>query len=800
MKDRDETKEVDTNELLDPSQVEASFVALEDLEEACIRSERKYRTLFEESRDGVYSVLKKGEMTDANPSFLKLFGYAKDELIGGDIRDLYVDPADRPRFQNEIEKKGFVKDYEIKFRKKDGTEMDCLVTSSVEFGDDAKIVGYRGTMRDVTDQKRAELALRESEERYRAVFENISVGINVIDQNGKFTQANPALVKMLGYSETELRRLSPLDVTHPEDVEKSEQPIQAFLRGESGPWRVEKRYIKKDGSVIWGDLSVSTIRDSDDRPKAAVGVIADITEAKKAEEALRASEERLELALKGADLGFWDWDLKTGTAVFNERQAEMSGYSPAEIKPTVRAWKNQVHPKDWPKVSQALNGHLGGHLPFYEAEYRIRCRSGEWKWILGRGKVVAHDAAGNPLRMTGTSLDINERKAAEQERERLTAQLLQAQKMEAVGTLAGGIAHDFNNLLTIVLGFSDLLLAGKDERDPSYADLKKIYQAALNGADLVKKILAFSRKSDTNPRPVNLNWHIEEVNRLLSRTLPKMIKIKLVLSDPISTVSADPTQMEQILLNLAVNAKDAMPDGGKLTIATQNATLDGEFCRLNVGAKPGDYVLVSVTDTGRGMDEETLKHVFEPFYTTKELGRGTGLGLAMVYGILQQHRGYITCESVPGKGTTFNIYLPALDPGTESAAPTQGLIADPGTETILLVDDEEFVRDLGKRILERSGYTVLTAANGKAALELYRVNGNEISMVILDLIMPEMGGKDCFQELLKINSKVKILIASGYTSGGTLKDAVDLGAGGSIRKPYDMKQMLRAVREVLDRR
>ena len=677
--------------------------------------------------------------------------------------------------------------------------MDCLVTSSVEFGDDARIIGHRGTMRDVTDQKRAQLALRESEERYRAVFENVSVGINVVDPNGKFTQANPALLKMLGYSEKEFRRLGPLDVSHPDDLKDSEQPIHAYLRGEPGPWRVEKRYIKKDGGFIWGDLSVSTIRDSDGKLKAAVGVIADITEAKKAEEALRVGEERLELALKGADLGFWDWDLKTGTAVFNERHAEMSGYSPAELKPTVRAWKHQVHPKDWPKVSEALNAHLGGRLPFYEAEYRVRCKSGEWKWILGRGKVVAHDAAGNPLRMTGTSLDINERKTAERERERLAAQLLQAQKMEAVGTLAGGIAHDFNNLLTIVLGYSDLLLAAKDERDPSYGDLQKIHQAALNGADLVKKILAFSRKSDTNPRPVNLNRQIEEVNILLSRTLPKMIKIELVLSDPLSIVSADPTQMEQILLNLAVNAKDAMPDGGKLTIATRNATLDEEYSKLNVGAEPGDYVLVSVADTGRGMDEETLKHVFEPFYTTKELGRGTGLGLAMVYGIVQQHHGHITCESIPGEGTTFKIYLPALEPGTESAAPPLGLKADRGTETILLVDDEELVRDLGKRILELSGYTVLTAVNGKAALDLYRQNGNEMSMVILDLIMPEMGGKECFQELLKINSKVKILIASGYTSGGTLKDAIDLGAGGFIRKPYDMRQMLRAVREVLDR-
>ena len=335
-------------------------------------------------------------------------------------------------------------------------------------------------------------------------------------------------------------------------------------------------------------------------------------------------------------------------------------------------------------------------------------------------------------------------------------------------------------------------------RDPSYADLQKIHQAARNGADLVKRILAFSRKAEINPRPVNLNHEIERIQHLLTRTISKMIEIKLVLSDEPAIVHVDPTQLEQIVLNLAVNAQDAMPDGGILTFETTHVTLDEEYCGLHVGAKPGDYVMLSVSDTGHGMDHETLNHIFEPFYTTKETGKGTGLGLAMVYGIVKQHGGYIIGYSEPGMGTTFKIYLPVIPTETKPETPTEKLILPRGTETVLLVDDEEMLRDLGKRILERSGYTVLTAANGKEALNLYGKQRGEISLVILDLIMPEMGGRQCLEELLKIDPQVRVLIASGYSAVGETKKTIESGAMGFVGKPYDMRQMLQAVRQALD--
>ncbi|MBI5572493.1 MAG: PAS domain S-box protein [Desulfomonile tiedjei] len=379
----------------------------------------------------------------------------------------------------------------------------------------------------------------------------------------------------------------------------------------------------------------------------------------------------------------------------------------------------------------------------------------------------------------------------------LSRQLSQAQKMEAVGTLAGGVAHDFNNLLQVVLGYSELVLS--DEHLPAVyrADLERINHAARNGADLVQRLLTFSRKTEVKPRPLNLNRRIEQFQKMLSRTIPKMIRIRLVLAGDLAAINADPTQIEQILMNLAVNARDAMPEGGRLTIQTENATLEEHYARTHLGAMPGPYVLLTVSDTGQGMDKGTVQHIFEPFFTTKGPGEGTGLGLAMVYGIVQQHGGYIMCYSEPDKGTAFKMYFPALVSEEESRQPETTVLPRGGSETILLVDDEELIRDLGVRILTRAGYQVIVASNGKKGLEEYQARRDEISLVILDLIMPEMGGKQCLEGLLGLNPAVKVLIASGYSTDGTT-EAVTWGAKGFVHKPYDMRQVLETVRAVLD--
>jgi two-component system, cell cycle sensor histidine kinase and response regulator CckA len=352
--------------------------------------------------------------------------------------------------------------------------------------------------------------------------------------------------------------------------------------------------------------------------------------------------------------------------------------------------------------------------------------------------------------------------------------------------------------LQVVLGYSDLILADDDLSDRLRQDLEKVLLAGRNGADLVQRLLTFSRKAEIKPLDLDLNQRIRHTRKFLERTIPKMIEIELALAEDLPAVHADPTQIDQVTMNLAVNARDAMPEGGKLIIKTANLVLDDEYAKTHLEAKPGTYVLLQISDNGSGMDRETLEHIFEPFYTTKGPGEGTGLGLAMVYGIVQQHDGFIQCYSEVGLGTTFSIYLPAVISEAHRAQPAVTLMPQGGSETVLLVDDEELIRDLGSRILLKAGYTILTADNGKEALQIYRKEQGRIGLVILDLIMPEMGGKQCLEELLSIDPHVKVLIASGYSAARETEKTIASGARGLVHKPYEMRGLLEAVRRALD--
>ncbi len=376
------------------------------------------------------------------------------------------------------------------------------------------------------------------------------------------------------------------------------------------------------------------------------------------------------------------------------------------------------------------------------------------------------DENGGVVGASAIARDISDRVKAEQQREALQSQFFQAQKMEAVGILAGGVAHDFNNLLQAVIGYSELLLDQKKPGDPELEDIQRIYDSGKRGADLVKSLLMFSRKVQPELRPIDLNHEIAQVRKLLSHSIPKNIKIDLRLSDALERILADPSQTGQVIMNLAINARDAMPDGGTLTIETANVELDKAYCAIDPELSPGAYVLLAVSDTGQGMDKETLSHIFEPFFTTKEKGKGTGLGLATVYGIVKQHNGRITCYSEIEHGTTFEIYLPAIQADKAPETQTEAGPIQRGTETILLVDDEETIRNLGTRLLNKFGYKVVTANDGKEALEIYQRECNSISLIILDLIMPVMDGKKCLAEILRVNPNAKVVLASGHSESG----------------------------------
>ncbi len=393
-----------------------------------------------------------------------------------------------------------------------------------------------------------------------------------------------------------------------------------------------------------------------------------------------------------------------------------------------------------------------------------------------------------------------EREAADREKKQLEAQLLHAQKMEAVGTLAGGVAHDFNNILQAITGYTELLLIKQEQEDPGYQDLQAIKESALRASNLVKQLLVFSRKMESKYEAIQLNEIILEIAKMLERTIPRMIKIEMVLENRLALINADVTQLEQVLMNLGVNARDAMPDGGTITIKTRNAVLDDTFCKTHVGAKPGEYVRLVVSDTGHGMDKEILNHIFEPFFTTKQRDKGTGLGLATLYGIIKSHGGFIYCYSEPRQGTTFDLYFPVLKTEARPAAPQEAEIRNlpRGQETILLVDDEEIILDLGQKILESHGYTTLMATSGEDALKIYEAQRNHIDLVVLDVSMPGMGGYKCLEGLIKINPKVKTIISSGYSATGKVKAALQTGASGFIGKPYMIAEVLHKIRETLD--
>ncbi len=644
-----------------------------------------------------------------------------------------------------------------------------------------RIVKVQGTLQDITDQVKMEESLRESEKKYRTLFEQSAEAIFISLPDGRIVDANQACSELFGVPRNEIVGEKVWEFLAEEDstsgIFRYEMKRAGFVRD------FEIKVRRKDGSLRSCLLNCSKWKDDYGSLIGYLSVIRDITEQKLAREA----QLRLAAAIEQSAESVVITDAQRLIQYTNPAFEKITGYSRDEVIGR--------HP---------LFLGTDAHEKTYSDTLEEIIMKGEiWTGrLIGRRKDGEHfheDATISPVRdASGNITNFVEIGQDVTERIRLEGQLFQAQKMESIGTLAGGIAHDFNNLLTVIQGYSELLLAAADESAPEYADLQAIHLAATRGADLVQSILTFSRRIESQPRPIDLNEEVRHAGKLLNRTLPKMIDIQLDLADDLSLVYADPGQVEQVLLNLAINARDAMPNGGTFRIRTRNGALDEDYCAVSFDATPGDYVLLTVSDTGHGMERDVVDRIFEPFYSTKKPGQGTGLGLAMVFGIVKGHGGHITCHSEIGVGTEFCIYLPVISQVVteEETSQKEGPVS--GTETLLLVDDEKLIRDLGTRLLTSVGYKILSAEHGKEALEIYQEIGSEIALVILDLIMPVMGGKECLDALLTINPEVKVLIASGIVAAAESRDLVQNKAKGFVSKPFEKGNLLKAVREILD--
>jgi PAS domain S-box-containing protein len=646
---------------------------------------------------------------------------------------------------------------------------------------------------DITERNRAEDQLRRAEQRYRSLFEEAPF-MYVITRNEQgapfVSDCNNYFLGVLGYERQEVQG-KPLAEFYSPESRKALLEGGGYSRALAGEFAIgERQLVTRDGRIVPTLLYTARELDGSGNVIGTRAMFVDITDRKHAEASLLQAKHDWEDTFNSIEDMITIHDREFNIIASNTSAQRILDLPDLITPDGVRCYQ-YYHGKDCPPevCPSCLCLQTGQPAMFEIFEPHLNM-------FIEVRAIPRFDANGELKGLIHIVRDITKRKQEAEEKIKLHQQLLQAQKMEAIGTLAGGVAHDFNNILQVALGYSELMLGEEDFPDRYRSDLKRIHESAKRGADLVQRLLTFSRKAEVKPLTLDLNRRISELRKMLERTIPKMINIRLNLADDLAPVNADPTQIDQVLMNLAVNARDAMPDGGELVFETANIFLDEDYVSAHVDAKPGLHVLLTVTDTGLGMDRDTLEHIFEPFYTTKDVGEGTGLGLAMVHGIVNHHGGHIWCYSELGEGSTFRIYLPALESQVKTDAETTGLIPAFGTETVLLVDDEEFIRELGARILTKHGYTVLQAVNGKDALDIFERERSRISLVILDVIMPVMDGGECLCRLLEIDPDVKVIVASGF-SADSMKDTFRRSAKGMASKPFRPKELLRAVRRAL---
>ncbi|MBW2116758.1 MAG: PAS domain S-box protein [Deltaproteobacteria bacterium] len=661
-----------------------------------------------------------------------------------------------------------------------------------EYDENGKPLRSLGTVQDITERKQAERELEESERQLRTIIEHTNELFFIHDTEHILTYVSQTSEDVLGYRPEEMMIKWPeLATDNPVNQKGMEITEKGIATGEKqAPYLLELE--KKDGTPVLLEIDESPIRDLTGKVVAISGAARDVTEQKQTEEKLLKSEKGFRDLFNSITDLIYAQDLDGRFISVNNAMSKVFGYERDELigmytsefmKPEFASFFESEYLEKLKKY-----GHQEGTTVYLT-------KNSEKVYIEYRSSLVKPDD-GEPY-ITGIGRDVTGKILSERKVKKLQQQLVQAQKMESIGTLAGGIAHNFNNVLMGIQGRTSLMMIDKEPSHPDFEHLKGIEEYVQSAAELTRDLLGFARGGKYEVSPTNLNDLIKHENRMFGQT-KKEIGIKGKYEKKLWTVEVDQGQIRQVLLNLYVNAWHAMPEGGELYIQTENVMLDEDYVEP-FELPTGRYVKISVTDTGTGMDEVTKEKIFEPFFTTQEMGTGTGLGLASVYGVIKNHGGFINVYSEKGEGTTFNIYLPASETEViEGKKPSEEILKGEGT--ILLVDDEEMITDVGGQLLEKLGYRALTAKSGRETIPLYENNKADIDMVILDMIMPGMSGGETYDRLKEINPDIKVLLSSGYSINGQAKKILDRGCNAFIQKPFNLKELAKKVREVLDKK
>jgi two-component system, cell cycle sensor histidine kinase and response regulator CckA len=749
-------------------------------------SDQRCRKLVELAEEGVWAFNREAVTTFVNSEMAKMLGYLPEQMLGMTPRQFIAEAAAGRKAEDPLSllKPGGRQQSEIKLRHKDGFEVWVNVVCYQLTDDKGEFAGRVGVFSNTTARKRAERALRESEQRYHDLFAHAPVGIYRTTSDGLISMANEALVSMLGYTSFEELTGQNLDGEGCGPIYQREA-FRAQIERDGETRGVESAWKRRDNSVLFVRENAKVVRDPNGKILYFEGTVEDITERKRAEEKLQQSEARLRSLIDNAPYGIYQCDPRTDCFLdVNPALVEMLGY----------ATKQEL---------LAINISRGLYTDSTECEGFVQeCRAAgrfesDMTWKRKDGKPLKVRVRGRQSRVADGGLRLEVYVEDISKRAELEQQLRQAQKMEAVGNLAGGVAHDFNNLLMIISSYTQMLEDALAPEDRLRQNTRQVLKAVARSSALIQQLLAFSRKQILSPRILDLNTVAEDTAKMIRRIIGEDIELILSLERPLWVVKADPDQVGQVLLNLCVNARDAMPRGGKLTIATHSSKIDREAREVMPGVVPGPYTILTVSDDGIGMSPQVQSRIFEPFFTTKAMGKGTGLGLSMVYGIVKQSGGYIWVDSELDRGTRFQILFPAVDEAVTEVEPDKATPAGGKGETILLAEDEDALRESIAAYLMQHGYNVLAASNGDEALQLAEKHLGQIHLLLTDVVMPKLEGAELAIELAKVRPGISTLFMSGYTDRRLLEHLPQARKPAVLQKPLNLHSLLEIIGDAM---